>query len=145
MSEREGQKPLPRCKMSLLCEGITTDETTRRWTIHGLIDGFEIPRSPAATGPFVGFVWLVDGIGSYEARVEIQDCATAKVLPTCPPGSLILPIDSNPQLLCFENPSLTLPYEEFYDFVAYADGEEIDRWQFWARPKETSHETSDEA
>jgi hypothetical protein len=37
MSEREGQKPLPRCKMILLCEGIATDETTRRWTIHGLI------------------------------------------------------------------------------------------------------------
>jgi hypothetical protein len=62
-----------------------------------------------------------------------------------PPGELDFTNRLKPTTVVFENPGLTLPYEAFYDFVAYADGEEIDRWQFWARPKETSHETSDEA
>jgi hypothetical protein len=98
MSERTGRKPLPRCKMILLCEGINTDDQTLRLTILGLIDGFEHSSYPAVTRSFVGFVWLTDGIGVYRIHTEFRTVQPAKLFAWMTPLTLIVRIDSNPQL-----------------------------------------------
>lgn len=129
---RRGATPPPKCKAILLCEKAIIDAVTGSPSIISVFDGFTVPHVPSKTSPFTAFLHLTDGIANHEYKitVEIHDLSNGTVIArTSGPAirwgdrfgriNLVIPV-----------PPLPVKHVGDYDFVVYANDQEIDRQKF---------------
>src|ERR1019366_2770156 len=71
--KRAGRKPPPKCKAFLLCQGIIIEQETGNVTIINTFSAFAVSQVPGQSGAFFIFIQLTDGIGEYNAEIEVVD------------------------------------------------------------------------
>jgi hypothetical protein len=131
-AKRRG-KPPPKCKAILLCDQVIVDALTRKVSIIGTFDSFNTPSFPGMTAQFTAFMQMTDGHGEYRIAIEIHDLQEGTVLGRAEGAPISFP-DRTAKLNYFiPVPPLPLAHAGRYDFVVFADGQEIDRQQFEAR------------
>jgi hypothetical protein len=146
-TEPDGSKPPPKCKAILLCEQVILDARTRKHSVIGIFDGFQVMGFPCAIPPLHAFVQLVDGIGRYELSAEIHDLRDNLTITRLPPLVVEFPERTNTFNMTVGIAGLIVPHEGVYDFVMFADGKEIDRQRLTARlaeGNEDGRETHDD-
>jgi hypothetical protein len=128
---RKGVPPPPKCKAILLCERAIIEAGTGRVHLVGLLEKFILPQLPGQVPPFTAYLQLTDGIvqHEYEISVELHDLSNGTVLATEGPRvkwkdrltrlNLIMPVKA-----------LRVSHAGAYDFVVFADDQEIDRQKF---------------
>ncbi len=130
---RDGKKPPPKCKALLLCSQCIIEAVTGRISIVGIFDVFAVNDFPGAIGPFTAYVQLVDGIGNYDVTVAVHDLQQDEVIAKTAPTRIVFPERLTRFNLVIPVPPLQLPHSGRYDFVVFADGEEVERQQFIAQ------------
>ena len=130
---KEG-KPLPGCKAILLFERTMVEPQTRKVSLIGLIRTLTIEEFPGHSERMKLFLQLVDGIGEYDIRIEVQDVAEDRVIARMK-GPRITFLTRPAMLQLFLTmPALPIAHPGKYDVVVLGNGTEIDRQQFRARP-----------
>lgn len=124
-------KSLPQCKACLLCDDVMIDALTSKPSLMGLFNACPVPSFPGRTRPFAVFLQLIDAVGRFDIRLSIADLSTGDELGevTSPPVEIterLLPTN-----VVIRIPPVTVEHDGAYDLVVLADGEEIDRQQFW--------------
>ncbi len=128
-SEKTG-KPLPRCKAILLCERTIREAETGKWSLIGIIHKLVFPKLPAVTQPMTAYMELAEGIGSYEISAEIRDLATGQSL--AHGGGAKFEFKDRLSVLQINLPLPPLPLHHVgsFEFIVFANDEEIDRQKF---------------
>jgi hypothetical protein len=128
---RKGVPPPPKCKALLLCESTIIEAETGKVSLIGLIDKFTLPELPGQVIPFTVYLQLTDGIvqHDYEISVELHDLTTDTILAS--EGPKVKWKDRLTRLNLFMPvKSLRVHHAGAYDFVVFADRQEIDRQKF---------------
>ena len=128
-ADREATRPLL-CKAILLCERVEVDRATGRWNLLGTLDKLLVPRFPTHFEDLKGFVYLIDGEGHYQMTVEIQDLTTGDVIADDAVGALAFESRAARTPYTFTLPAFRIDGPGTFDFVVFANGQEIDRLQF---------------
>lgn len=126
----KAKKPPPRCKAILLCSKAIIEHGTGIVSVIGIVDRCTCDKLPNVLPQFTLFIQLIDGIGSYDIKVEIHDLKKGVVMGhggilglTWPEKlrkfNVVLPINAMP-----------VSHTGHYDVVVLANGEEIDRQEF---------------
>jgi len=132
-AKKKRGKPPPKCKAILLCDQVILDAITRKLSVIGIFDAFNVPAFPGMTAQFTAFMQVTDGHGEYRITIEIHDLQADAILGRATGPPINLP-DRTAKLNYFiPVPPLPLAHAGRYDFVVFADGQEIDRQQFEAR------------
>jgi hypothetical protein len=126
-------KPPPVCKAILLFDQVIIDAISERISLIGIFDVLGFSSFPHETQPFAAYVELVDGIGKYALTIEVNDLQAGTILARQPAIELEFPERVNKAVLLINCARLHLPQEGAYDFVVFADNQEIDRQKFVAR------------
>ncbi len=129
-------KPPPKCKAILVCEDV---KITKKGVISliNIFDKFLVSDFPIPLNTQQLYLYLTDGVGKYEIRVELVDVATNETLSTSPAiehdfENRFMPQEVTFRLRC------RIPHAGTYEFVAFADDQEIDRLRIEARFKDSS-------
>jgi hypothetical protein len=134
--EPEGKKPPPKCKAILLCDQVILDAMTGKYSVIGVFDRFNLPAFPGPPLTIFSFVQLVDGIGRYNLTAEFHYLPHLDVREGAVIARLENPFEfperTNRVNLVIAFAGLILPHPGVYDFVIFADGQEIDRQRFEA-------------
>jgi hypothetical protein len=130
---KEG-KPPPKCKAILLCNQTIIEAGTGKVSLVGIFDHFTLPAFPGDTGPFAAYLQMTDGIGQYAITIEVHDLQSDAVIARATGPQLEFPERTAKANVMITVPSLPLRHPGNYDFVVLADGQEVDRQQFSARP-----------
>jgi hypothetical protein len=130
---RKGVPPPPKCKAMLLCKRTIIEAGTGKVSIIGIIDKFVLPELPGQVVPFTVYLQLTDGIAQhdYEISVEVRDLANDAIIASAS-GPKIKWGDRLTRMNLFM-PVKTLQsfqHAGAYDFVVFADNQEIDRQKF---------------
>ncbi|HLW64953.1 MAG TPA: hypothetical protein VKS79_06490 [Gemmataceae bacterium] len=133
--KKKGQRPPPVCKAILLCQTTMTEVDTNYVSVIRILDEFLLPDLPCAIGPLTVFFQVVNGIGSYETLMEVQDLQDGGVLFRVE-NTIEFSDRLTPYYIAITIPSLFLTHPGVYDVVLLADGQEIDRQQFTAKLEE---------
>lgn len=115
----------------LLCERTIIEAGTGKVSLIALLEKFVLPALPGHVVPFTVYLQLTDGIvqHDYEISVELHDLANDTILASAGPKvkwedrlsriNLFLPVKT-----------LKVQHAGTYDFVVFADNQEIDRQKF---------------
>jgi hypothetical protein len=133
-------RPVPVCKAILLCEQVFVDHMTRKKILVGIIHRLRLGSFPGPAPAFTVFLQLTDGIGKYRITIEIRDLN----------GDAVIARGGGPEIefrdrfsrleILIPLSGLPLPHPGPYDFIVFADGNEIDRQRFLAQlPEEPNH------
>lgn len=125
-------KPPPKCKAILLCDQVIIDAVTRKTSLINIFDKLLVSSFPGTTKSFMVYMQFVDGIGSYGLSVEIHDLRENTILARLQETRIEFQERVNKFVVIFSVPQLPLPHGGTYDFVVFADGQEIDRQKFEA-------------
>lgn len=126
-------KPPPKCKAILLCDQTILDATSGKVSIIGIFDLFNLPQFPGMLTPFMAFLQMTDGIGRYSITLEIHDLQGDVVVARAEGPEIDFPERASKINFATPVPALTLQHPGVYDFVVFADGQEIDRQKFTAQ------------
>jgi hypothetical protein len=128
MPRKTEPKPPPVCKAILLCRNVYKEENGCT-SIESIFEFLYAPALPFSL-PFVVFLRLVDGIGSYTITAEIHDLKKDVILAKTP--GMKIKFDDRQTTVEIGIPvvGLVLGHLGSYDVVVFADGSEIDRHQF---------------
>lgn len=143
-----GAVPPPNCKAILLCEQTIIEAGTGKVSLIGLFDGFVVPQAPGVIRPFTVYLHLTDGIAGheYEITVEIHDLSNDTVVARAT-GPKVRWGDRLSRLnLLIPVPPMHVQHAGAYDFVVFANQQEIDRQKFGVTipaPPETQEEEAD--
>jgi hypothetical protein len=128
MSERTPTKPT--CKALLLCDDTIIEAGTGKISLIGVFRQFALPRFPARTRAFRAFVQITNAAGRYDFLVQLKDLSTDDVMAEA------TGIEIEDRLDVFNIvipvPPLPLEHPGEYDFVVFANSDEIDRQSFRA-------------
>lgn len=130
------------CKAILLCDAILFDPFGQKTSVIGIFDRFTVPQFPGMTAPCFVFVLMVNGIGHYQFSVEIRDADTDQpIARSAELAEAIFKDRTEKRTLIIPLPLLPLPRAGRYDFIVFANGQEVDRQVFEAvqRPPENPH------
>jgi hypothetical protein len=135
VAKKPKKKPPPICKAILLCDHVIVDALTKKLSIIGIFEAFAIVSTPPTTAPFTAFLQMTDGVGRYGVTIEIHDLQTGKILGRTREVQIEFPQRQTKLNFFSPVPPLPLPTPHVgrYDFVVFADGQEIDRQQFEVR------------
>jgi hypothetical protein len=131
MGKKAETKPPPKCKAILLCDQVLIDARTGKISIIGVFEEFVIRRRPGAIAPCNAFLQLTDGIGKYGITVEAHDLREDKIVARTEVTEIEFQERASIQNLIIKLPIL-IEHDGSYDFVVFADGQEIDRQRFKA-------------
>ncbi|MGD0655426.1 MAG: hypothetical protein ABSA16_13875 [Thermoguttaceae bacterium] len=129
---QKGVIPPPKCKAILLCERTIIDAGTGKVSLIDLFNGFLIPEVPGHTCPFMVFLLLTEGVAdhNYQITVEIHDLSDDKIVARAT-GEDVKWGDRLAQVNLFiPVPPLPIKHPGLYDFVVFANNQEIDRQKF---------------
>ncbi len=120
----------PKCKAILLCRQTIVEAGTGSISLIGVFTHIALQKMPGRTDPLECFLQFTDAEGRYDLTVEIQDQRERKVI-----ARAVAPAIEVPDRLAYANviipiPSLQVKHDGPYDFVVFANGNEIDRQQF---------------
>jgi hypothetical protein len=124
-------KPPPKCKAILIC-GTAKKSKDGLYSLGEIADFFIAPRFPLELRSEHLFLYLVDGVGKYRLKVDLIEVATKETISVSPsiehefedrfsPLQIVFPLNCH------------LPHEGSYEFVAFANNEEIDRIRIRAK------------
>ncbi len=130
---KKKKKPPPQCKAILLCDQVIVDAMTGKLSIIGIFEQFNVASYPARTVPFTAFLQMTDGVGDYAITLEIRDLGNDTTLGRAAGPTIHFPDRRAKVNFFLPVPSLPMPHAGSYDFVVFADGQEIDRQQFNVR------------
>ncbi len=101
-------------------------------SLIGLVDGFVVRKIPGVTGPFTVYLHLTDGIEGHEysMTVELHDLSNDTIIakaagPKVKWAGRLLKLN-----LFIPVPPLRIQHTGTYDFVVFANQQEIDRQEF---------------
>jgi hypothetical protein len=120
------------CKAILLCDRVIIDSITNNYSVINIFDRFEITGFPGNTRPFVVYLQLTSGIGSYEISIEVQDLRNDTVVARAQGPRIEFPERWFKAHMIAEVSSIRLEHAGMFDLVVLANGQEIDRQQFAA-------------
>ena len=129
---RKGVVPPPKCKAILLCERTIIEAGTGNVSLIGLFDAFVVRKIPGVTGPFTVYLHLTDGIEGHEygITVELHDLSNGTIIAKAA-GPKVKWADRLSRLNLFiPVPPLRVQHTGTYDFVVFANEQEIDRQTF---------------
>ena len=126
-------KPPPKCKAILLCDQTIIDAATGKLSIIGIFARFTVPAFPGTLIPFTAFLQMTSGIGRYKITLEIHDLREDTVVARAEGPEVDFPDRATKINFATPVPPLALEHPGAYDFVVFADGQEIDRQQFDAQ------------
>jgi hypothetical protein len=140
MARRKGKKrkPPPVCKAILLCDAVLTDPFTGKGSVIGILSQFVVPAFPGESPPFFVYLQLTNGIGRYTLSIELRDRATDAAMHEGTLMDLEFAERATKNIVVIPMPPLPLPHAGAYDFIVFAEGQEIDRQQFDAVMQEPS-------
>ena len=131
-TRRKGVVPPPKCKAILLCERTIIEAGTGKVSLIGLFDGFIVPKIPGITVPCTVFLHLTDGVADhdYQIAIELHDLSDGKIIAKAG-GPKVQWKDRLAKLNLFiPVPPLKVQHVGRYDFVVFANKQEIDRQTF---------------
>ncbi|MHB1035360.1 MAG: DUF6941 family protein [Pirellulales bacterium] len=131
-SRRKGAVPPPKCKAILICERTIIEAGTGKVSLISLFDSFIVANVPGITTPFTVYLHLTDGVADheYQITIELHDLSDGTVLAKAG-GPKVQWKDRLAKLNLFiPVPALNVQHEGSYDFVVFANGQEIDRQSF---------------
>jgi hypothetical protein len=130
-SRRKGQKPPPKCKAFLLCQGTIIEQRTGNVTIINTFSAFGVPDFPGTTGQFLIFIQLSDGIGEYDAEIEVVDLEDDRVIARAvAPAKLKFPNKLSRMNVMIPLPPLPVFHDGSYEIRVLADRQLIERQIF---------------
>ena len=132
MSMVNGVVPQPSCKALLLCETTVIEAGTGNISLINITAKIPIFGFPGQTIPVEAFLQFTDAEGRYEVVVEIRDCQDDSVLARAVGAGIEIEDRNATCNILIPVPSLTLQHAGPYDFVVLANGQEIERQQFFA-------------
>jgi hypothetical protein len=122
---------VPVCKVILLCQKVKRNRSTKQTDLIGIVEGgFAFDELPGEVGPFWGYVRLVQGVGKFAIRVEIQDLLTGESLTDLPTRELEFSEPDTFGVVSVPFRRVRFTHEGAYDFVVFADTDEIARLKF---------------
>ncbi len=128
----QGATPPPKCKAILLCERTIIEAGTGKVSLIGLFEKFTLSELPGQIVPFTVYLQLTDGIAQhdYEISVELHDLNNDTIIarasgPKVKWGDRLSRIN-----LFMPVKALRVRHAGAYDFVVFADKQEIDRQRF---------------
>ncbi len=124
---RTGVKPTPVCKAILMCDQTIYDVGTGKPSLIGIFDKLYAPSFPETMRPFTIFLQLVDGIGTYEINVELQDVAKDSAIVRLGPLKIEHAGRHAVVNVTFPVPQIVLPHTGRYLFIVYANGQLIEQ------------------
>jgi len=136
----KGVPPPPKCKAILLCDKVIIEHGTKKASIIGIFDQFELPKLPGHTRPCTLFIQLVDGqVGRYELVVEMHDLAEDTIIARAPTLAVQWQERLSRLNVIMPIPPLPLQHAGQYDLVVFANDQEIDRQKFEGKTIPTRH------
>jgi hypothetical protein len=128
---KPGKKPPPKCKAFLLCQGTIIEQHSGNVTIINTFNAFVAPKFPGQIGPFLVFIQLTNGIGEYDAEVEIVDLQDDRTIARAVgPAKLKFPTKLARMNVMIPIPPLQLPHGGSYEIRVIADGQLIEQQVF---------------
>lgn len=120
----------PKCKAILLCSQTIVEAGTGNISLIGVFTHIALHETPGRTDPLECFLQFTDAEGRYDLTIEIHDQSESKVV-----ARAVAPAIEVPHRLSYANviipiPPLQIRHGGPYDFVVFANGNEIDRQQF---------------
>lgn len=128
----KGQIPPPVCKAILLCDAILSDPFTGKSSVIGIFERFVVPQFPGNTSPFFLYMQMTSGIGSYRITVEMRSIPDGQNIARADVIDMEFKDRAEKNLLVLPIPPLPLPKAGEYDFIVFANDQEIDRQRFTA-------------
>lgn len=129
--KKRGKKPPPKCKAFLLCHGTIIEQTSGNVTIINTFNAFVVPQFPGHIGGFWIFIQLTDGIGDYDAEVEIVDLQDDRTIARAVgPAKLKFPAKLVRMNVMIPIPPLPMVHSGSYEIRVLADGQLIERQVF---------------
>jgi hypothetical protein len=137
--KRPKPKPPPVCKAILLCDAVLADPFTGKGSVVGIFERFNVLSFPGHTTTFFVYVQMTNGIGRYHITVEIRD-DDDQIIARAGVAEMEFEDRAKKGILLIPVPPVPLLRAGAYDFIVFADGQEIDRQQFVAiQIPETPH------
>jgi len=124
------QSPIPTCKALLLCDDTILEAGTGKISLIGVFRRFGLPRIPGRTRPFHAFIQLTNAQGVYDVVVEVRDLATDEVIAEASGPGIEIKNRLDVFNIIIPAPPLPIENEGAYDFIVFANRNEIDRQQF---------------
>jgi hypothetical protein len=129
--KKPGKKPPPKCKAFLLCQGTIIEQNTGNVTIINTFNAFGLSQIPGQTNAFLIFIQLTDGIGEYDAEVEIVDLQDDRTIAKAVgPAKLVFPSKLSRMNVMIPIPQLPMMHSGSYEIRVAADGQLIERQVF---------------
>lgn len=136
---RAGKKPPPKCKAFLLCQGTIIEQDTGNVTIINTFSAFYVGQFPGQTGAFLIFIQLTDGIGEYNAEVEIMDLQDDRTIARAVgPARLVFPAKLSRMNVMIPIPPLPVSHNGRYEIRVLANNQLIERQIFEVNPTEAA-------
>jgi len=129
---RHQSGPKPTCKAFLLCDDTILEAGTGKISLIGVFRRFGLMRVPGSTRPFHAFIQLTNAQGVYDVVVEVRDLATDDVIAEASGADIEITDRLDVCNIIIPAPPLPIQNEGNYDFIVFANNEEIDRQQFKA-------------
>lgn len=123
-------KPLPHCKVLLICEKVTISQITGAISLHNLIEKFRLRVLPGRSCPFTIYLQVYDGIGRYSLEIEINDLADDSRVAVSKLDDLDFPDRLAKIDITIPIDFVPLPRAGRYELVVYAGGQPMARQHF---------------
>jgi hypothetical protein len=105
----------------------------QKMSVVGIFDRFTVPQFPGLTAPCFVYVQMTSGIGHYQFSVEIRDTDLDQpIARSADLAQAVFKDRTVKQVLIIPIPPLPLPRAGRYDFIVFANGQEVDRQVFEA-------------
>lgn len=129
--KKPGKKPPPKCKAFLLCQGTIIEQNSGNVTIVNTFNAFGVSKFPGHIGQFLIFIQLTNGIGEYDAEVEIVDLQDDRTIARAVgPAKLKFPDKLSRMNVMIPMPPLPLLHAGSYEIRVLADKQLIEQQIF---------------
>ena len=143
--KKKGRVPPPVCKAILLCQELIIEARSHHVSLINIFDTFQVPKFPGSTPPFKLFMQLVNGVGAYDITVEVRDLLEDKIVARAQICKLAFVDREAKANVNLTVPAIPMSHPGVYEFVVFADEQEIDRQRFIASSPEGKDDASDQA
>ena len=120
----------------LVCRDVIVDAMTGNVSLIHIFAKFGVPQFPGHLAPCKIFASVTNGQGDYSVTAEVQDLDTGNVLAKAQGPTFKLRTRFHTHNVIMQVPPLPVPHEGKYDFVLFANGDEIDRQTMTVEPKQ---------
>jgi hypothetical protein len=121
----------PTCKALLLCSQTIIEQGTGKVSLIGVFNSFFLTTIPGQTSACEAFCQITDAEGDYELRIEVQDLQDNSIIARAEQSHVSIPDRLTTANIIVPVPPLPITRPGIFDFVVFANGNEIDRQSFY--------------